>query len=152
MIDMQAMTGKWVLGPPTAAATTTRSASFEFAGADYAVLRILQSAPFTAAGTNGGVSVSVLSADSVPTQATQFATLVADVTSQATTSHEVVYYIDLKTAKRYGKIILTPNTSSNDTVVTAAFLQLGRLENAPSGTSAMVGTTNDTVRIVTAPA
>jgi hypothetical protein len=152
MIDLQSTRSQVILGPGTAAATATRSASFDFVGADYAVLHVIQGATTTAAGTNGGVSISVLGADSVPTQATQFATIVADVTGQATTSHEVVYFIDLKTAKRYGKVILTPHTSSNDTVITTAHLLLGRLEQAPSNTSAMVSTTNDPVRVVTAPA
>jgi hypothetical protein len=144
MIQLQAAKSQVLLGPTTAA-TTTRSASFDFQGADYAIIRVVQSA---SAGTNGGCSVSVLAADSVPTQATQFTTITADLTAQATTSHEKVYYVDTKSKKRYGKVILTPTTNTNDTIITMATLQLGRLEQMPSNTSAMVSTTNDVVTIV----
>lgn len=144
MIQLQSLKSQVVLGPTTAA-TTTRSASFDFLGADYAVIRVVQSA---SAGTNGGCSVSVLAADSVPTQATQFTTITADLTAQATTSHEKVYLVDLKTKKRYGKVILTPTTNTNDSIITMAHLQLGRLEQMPSNTTAMVSTTNDVVTVV----
>jgi hypothetical protein len=140
---------KVVLGPATNALTTSRSASFDFLGADYATIRVIQSQTGTAAGTNGGLAtVSLLHADSDPTQATQFATFVADVTAQVTTSHEMLYHVDLGTKKRYGKIILTPHTSSNDGVVTCVLLTTGRLGASPSNTTTMVSTTNDVVRIV----
>jgi hypothetical protein len=144
MIHLQAVSSQVLLGPTTAA-TTTRSASFDFSGADYATIRVFQSA---SAGTNGGCSISVLQADSVPTQATQFATILADLTAQNTNSHEAVYHIDLKGKKRYGKIILTPTTATNDTIITMAHLVLARKEQAPSNTVTMVATTNDVVSIV----
>jgi hypothetical protein len=144
MIQLQANKDQVLLGPTTAA-TTTRSASFDWSGADYAKITVIQSA---SAGTNGGCSISVLEADSVPTQATQFATITADLTAQATTSHQAVYFVDLKSRKRYGKIILTPTTNTNDTIITQASLSLSRMEQAPSNTSSMVATTNDVVTIV----
>jgi hypothetical protein len=148
MISLQSTRSQVLLGPTTVA-TTTRSASFEFTGSDFALIHVLQSA---SAGTNGGVSVSLLHADSVPTQATQFSTMVADLTSQATTSHEKVYFVDTRGAKRYGKIILTPTTHTNDSIINAAHVVFGRLEAAPSNTSAMVSTTNDPVRVFSASA
>mgnify|MGYP001610444327 CR=1 FL=1 len=78
MIDLQNLKWQLLLGPTTAA-TTTRSASFDWTDADYATIRVVQSA---SAGTNGGCSISVLHADSVPTQATQFATFTANLTAQ----------------------------------------------------------------------
>src|SRR6478752_6479891 len=111
MIQLQACKDQVLLGPTTAA-TTTRSASFDWSGADYATIRVIQSA---SAGTNGGCSISVLSADSVPTQV---ATITADLTAQATTSHEAIYHVDLRSAKRYGKVILTPTTNTNDSIIT----------------------------------
>ncbi len=144
MIYLQQTKSQVLLGPTTAA-TTTRSASFDFLGSDYARISVLQSA---SAGTNGGCSISVLAADSVPTQATQFATITADLTAQATTSHEAVYLVANGAGKRYGKIILTPTTNTNDSIITSAYLQLGRLETTPSNTTAMVATTNDVVTIV----
>jgi hypothetical protein len=144
MIALQNAKSQVLLGPTTAA-TTSRSASFDLVGADYAVIRVVQSA---SAGTNGGCSISLLHADSDPTQATQFATITADLTAQATTSHEALYFVDLKSKKRYGKVILTPTTNTNDSIITSAHLTLGRLEQAPTGTAAMVATTNDVVSIV----
>jgi hypothetical protein len=144
MHHLQATKDQVLLGPTTAA-TTTRSASFDWSGADYATLTVTQSA---SAGTNGGCSISVLHADSVPSQATQFATITADLTARATTSNEAVYFIDLKSKKRYGKIILTPTTNTNDSIITSAHLRLSRLEQAPSNTVNMVATTNDSVVIV----
>ncbi len=145
MLELQNAKDQLIL-TPTTAATTTRSASFDFSGGDYATIRIIQSA---SAGTNGGFgAVSLLHADSVPSQATQFATIVADLGTQVTTSHEVIYHVDTRTLKRYGKIIITPNTNTNDSIITCATLTLARREQAPSNTSAMVSTTNDTVVIV----
>lgn len=144
MIQLQATKDQVLLGPTTAA-TTTRSASFDWSGADYAKITVVQSA---SAGTNGGCSISVLHADSVPTQATQFATITADLTAQGTTSHEAVYFVDLKSKKRYGKVILTPTTNTNDSIITQASLTLARMEQAPSNTVGMVATTNDIVTIV----
>ncbi len=144
-ISLQNYTQQFVL-TPTTAATTTRSASFDFLGADYAKITVLQSA---SAGTNGGLgSVSLLTADSVPSQATQFATIVANLGTQATLSHQMVYLVDCKTAKRYGKVIITPNTNTNDSIITAVTLELARLEQVPSNTAAMVSSTNDSVTIV----
>ncbi len=144
MIQLQSVVHQ-VLLAPTTAATTTRSASFDFLGADYATIIVTQSA---SAGTNGGCSISLLHADSVPSQATQHATFTADLTAQGTTSHCVISHVDLKSKKRYGKIILTPTTNTNDTIITSAHLLLGRLESAPSNTTAMVATTNDVVQII----
>jgi hypothetical protein len=144
MISLQNVKSQVLLGPTTAA-TTTRSASFDWTGADYATIRVIQSA---SAGTNGGCSISLLHADSVPTQATQFATFTADLTAQSTTSHEAVYHVNLKNKKAYGKIILTPTTNTNDTIITMATLELSRLEQSPSSTSGMVNTTNDVVTLV----
>lgn len=145
MIQLQATKDQVLLGPTTAA-TTTRSASFDFSGADYATIRVVQSA---SAGTNGGLgAISVLHADSVPTQATQFATIVADLGTQVTTSHEIVYHLDGRALKRYGKVIITPNTNTNDSIITSAVLTLSRMEQAPSNTSGMVSSTNDVVTIV----
>jgi hypothetical protein len=144
MIHLQNIKSQVLLGPTTAA-TTTRSASFDWTGADYATIRVVQSA---SAGTNGGCSISLLHADSVPTQATQFATFTADLTAQATTSHEAVYHVNLKNKKAYGKVILTPTTNTNDSIITMATLELSRLEQTPSNTSGMVSTTNDVVTLV----
>lgn len=148
MIQLQATKSIFALGPGTAAATASRSCSFDWSGADYAKVRVIQGATTTAAGTNGGVSISILHADSVPTQATQFATITADLTGQATTSHEAVTLVNLKGKKRYGKVILTPHTSSNDTIITSVIVDLGRLEKQPTSTSDMVNTTNDVVQLV----
>jgi len=149
MIHPQNTKDQIVLALPTSASTATRSASFDFLGADYATIRVLQSQTCTAAGSNGGLqTISLLHADSDPTQATQFATFVANVTSRPTTSHEVVYHVNLGSKKRYGKVILTPHTSSNDTLITSVLLTTSRRESAPSSTSDMVNTTNDAVTIV----
>jgi hypothetical protein len=145
MIELQKTKSQVLLGPTTAA-TTTRSASFDWSGADYAVIRVIQSA---SAGTNGGCSVSLLHADSLPTNATLFATITADLTAQATTSHEKVYFVNAGTKKTYGKVILTPTTNTNDTIITMATLQLSRMNQTPSNTTTMVNTTNDVVTIVT---
>ena len=145
MIHAQANKDQIVLGPATNALTTSRSASFDFLGSDYATIRVVQSA---SAGTNGGCSISVLHADSVPTQATQFATFTANLTAQATTSHQAIYHVNLKGKGGYGKIILTPTTHTNDTIITMADIAYGRNGQSPSNTSGMVLSTNDVVTMV----
>ncbi len=149
MLHQQNAKDQIVLGPATNALTTTRSASFDFLGADYATIRVIQSNTGTAAGSNGGIAtLSLLHADSDPTQATQFATFVADVSAQVTTSHEVIYHVDLSTKKRYGKVIITPHTSSNDGIVTTVLLTTSRRGDSPSNSTAMSSSTNDVIRIV----
>ncbi len=75
-----------VLLSPTTAVSTSRSASFDWLGSDYASVRIIQSASGTNAG--GAGSVSVLHADSLPTNATLYTTITTDLSAQNTNSHQ----------------------------------------------------------------
>ncbi len=143
MISLQAYKTQILLSPTTAV-STSRSASFDFLGSEYAVVRVIQSP----SGSNAYSAISVLHADSVPSQATQYTTITADLSAQNTNSHETVYYIDTKSKARYGKIIITPGTNAADAIATAVHLMLGRLEQQPSNTAGMVSTTNDVVTIV----
>ncbi len=142
MLTLQNSKSVYVLSPTTAV-STSRSASFDFLGADHATIRVLCSA---SVGTNSAAlqALSLLHSDN--TNSSTFATMVADLGTQVTSSHEIVYHVDLKTAKRYGKVILTPHTA--DTIATAVHVTLSRLENSPTSTTGMVNTTNDAVSIV----
>ncbi len=143
MISVQSYKTQILLSPTTAV-STSRSASFDWLGADYAVVRVIQSP----SGSNAYSAVSVLHADSLPTNATLYTTITTDLSSQNTNSHETVYFIDLKSKARYGKIIITPGTNAADAIATAVHLTLARNEQQPSATTGMVSSTNDIVTIV----
>ena len=131
---------------PVATAAATASATFDFLGADYATIRVLQSTGANASAV--GPTISLLHAD---TSNGSFATVVADRSSEGspgTATHCLTYHLDLKTKKRYGKLIVTAATATNDTVVVAADMTLSRLEQMPESTTTMLGSTNDAAVIV----
>jgi hypothetical protein len=121
MIHLQATKDQVLLGPTTAA-TTTRSASFDWSGADYASIRVFQSA---SAGTNGGCSIS----RALRGQRADPGHAVRDDHGGPDGAGDDLARGRLlrgpQVAKRYGKVILTPTTNTNDSIITTATLTLG---------------------------
>lgn len=103
---------------PTAAATTARTANLDCAGANYATIRVELGAELNTNSTN--VSVQLLESDD--TVATNFATFNADAnrTVDNTAATIATTHVDLEGRKRYLRVAVTPDTTTNGTVTIAA--------------------------------
>lgn len=133
----------WAPTAQTNSATTT--ARLDCVGADYVTI-VLNCA--IELNTNAvGPTLSLLSCDN--TTVTNFATIVADRSAEdLVAAKDVVYHVDMRSQKRYLRLTLTSATATNDNVTSAAVAILTRLDEAPSSTSEMVGSTNDAVVVV----
>ena len=100
--------------------------------ADYATIRIALASEIN---TNAiGPTLSVLESDD--TVVTNFATVTADRTAEDITSaKEVTYGVDLRGRKRYLRLSVTTETTTNDNVTVSAVATLNRLGQGPQGTT-----------------
>ncbi len=107
-----------VLLSPVTAATTARTANLDCQGADYATIVITVGAE---ANTNStGVVLSLLESDD--TTATNFATFNSSYsqTVDNTAGTLEVFHVNLQGRKRYLRISVTPDTTTNGAVITSA--------------------------------
>lgn len=132
-----------IIAPTTSAVTTARTASLDCRGADFVTVVVNPSVEKNTDAT--GVVIGILSSDD--TVVTNHATVTANRTEDLTTSHAVVYHIPVR--KRYLRVTLTPDTSTNGNVVLSADALLSNLEDKPVSTTGMVGSTNDVCVVVT---
>jgi len=125
--------------------SATVTANLDCIDADYATIRISFASEIN---TNAvGPTISLLESDD--TVATNFATITADRTSETIVAAKgVVYHVDLRGRKRYLRLSVTTDTTTNDNVTLAAIATLSRLDEAPSSTTDMVASTNDAVVVV----
>ncbi len=100
---------------PITAATTARTANLDCAGADYATIQIHLGAEANTNSTN--VVVALLESDD--TTASNFATYNAtyNQTIDNASATMAVYHINLNGRKRYQRISLTPDTTTNGAVL-----------------------------------
>ena len=111
-----------VLLAPVAAATTARTANLDASGANYAEIRIAIGAELNTNSTN--VSVSLLESD--VTTATTFATFHSDFTRivDNTAAAVAVYRVDMEGRKKYLRLAITPDTTTNGPVISSAVATL----------------------------
>jgi hypothetical protein len=132
----QAQDASIVLAPVTAA-TTQRTANIDVSGAHYATIYITLGAELN---TNAaGVGVRLLESD--VTEATTFSTFNASYnqTLDNTTGIVAVYNVDLKGRKKNLRLELTPTTTTNGAVLSAAIVGLDlALKNASNADNANV--------------
>lgn len=107
-----------VLLSPVTAATTARTANLDCAGANYATIRVTIGAEANTNSTN--VALSILESDD--TNATNFATFDStfSFTADNTTGTMATYHVDLEGRKRYLRVSITPDTTTNGAVITSA--------------------------------
>ena len=105
-----------VLLTPLAAATTARSAYLDCAGANYATIRVQIGVELNTNSTN--VALELSEGDTTNSYATFNAAANRTVDNTATTI--ATTHVDLEGRKRYLKIAMTPDTSTNGPVVSAA--------------------------------
>jgi len=105
-----------MLGPVTAA-TTARTANLDTQGAKYATIEVVLGAQLNTNATAPTISIS----ESDTTVATTFATFNSSFsTSQANAAATVgAYHVDLKGRKRYLRLTLTPDTTTNGAVLSS---------------------------------
>lgn len=112
-----------VLAPITAA-TTARTAAIDTAGADYASIVFHIGAELNTNSTN--VALNLRESDT--NAATAFATFNSafSVTADNTAATVQVFNVDLKGRKRYLQVVVTPDTTTNGTVITSCVANLTR--------------------------
>ena len=116
MDHLQSKSYTVVLAPVTAA-TTARTANLDTAGMDSVCLLVTLGAELNTNSTNVALQLS----ESDTTGATTFATFNADYnkTIDNTAAVVVPYHVDLKGRKRYIRVTVTPDTTTNGAVLSA---------------------------------
>jgi len=106
-----------VLLSPIAAATTERTANLDCQGADYATIVCQIGVEVNTNSTN--VAVALLESDD--TTASNFATFnsATQQTIDNTAATNYVMHVDLKGRKRYLRVKVTPDTTTNGAVLTS---------------------------------
>ena len=105
-----------VLLTPLAAATTARTASLDTAGANYATIRVQIGVEVNTNSTN--VALELSEGDTTNSYATFNAA--ANRTVDNTAATIATTHIDLEGRKRYLKVSMTPDTTTNGPVVSSA--------------------------------
>ena len=140
MKQLQSVKRNVMLAPITAA-TTVRTANLDCAGADYATITIVLGAEANTNSTN--VAVRLLESD--VTTATTFATFDANFnrTLDNTAAIVAAYNVDLKGRKRYLRIELTPDTTTNGAVLSSVIgnldLEVENIANSSNADVSVVG-------------
>lgn len=126
---------------PTTAATTARTAYVDCKDANYAVFTVQLSAELNTNSTN--VALTFTEADD--TEATSFATFsaTANRTVDNTAAAVAVTHIDMEARKRYIKVAVTPDTTTNGAVASAVNVALCKV--VQSGTASDFG--DDVARV-----
>jgi len=127
-----------VLLDPGAAATAVRTANLDTAGADAATILVPLGAELNTNSTNVAIQFS----ESDTTVATTFATFNADFnrTIDNTAAVVSVNHIDLRGRKRYIRLTVTPDTTTNGVVLSSAVAILDKeVRDTVKGSNAVVG-------------
>lgn len=111
-----------ILLSPITAATTERTANLDCADANYATIRVQLGVELNTNSTN--VTVSILESDN--TNATTFATFDSTFTGviDNTTATMKTYHVDLEGRKRYLRVAITPDTTTNGPVLSSGIASL----------------------------
>lgn len=135
-----------ILAPQAMTNSATVTANWDTNGeGSYAQLRICLASEIN---TNAvGPTISLLESDD--TVVSNFATIVADrATEDITNAKFVTYHVDLRGRKRYLRLSVSTDTTTNDDVTVAAVGTLSHLRTGPTSTTDMAASTNDAVVVV----
>jgi len=133
MKPLQSAIRSSVLAPVTAA-TTARTAAIDTLGADYATIVFHIGAELNTNSTN--VALNLRESDT--NAATAFATFNSSysVTADNTAATVTVFNVDLKGRKRYLQVVVTPDTTTNGTVITSCVAELVPVVSAANSANA----------------
>lgn len=111
-----------VLLAPITAATSARTANLDCQDANYATIRVVLGAEANTNSTNVALQLS----ESDDTVATNFATFDSSFNRTVDNTSGVVAtsHVDLEGRKRYLRVTLTPDTTTNGAVITSAIASL----------------------------
>ena len=111
-----------VLLAPSASATTARTANLDCQGANFATIDVAISAEANTNSTNVAIQLS----ESDDTVVTNFATFDASFNRTVDNTSAVVAtnHIDLRGRKRYIRLTVTPDTTTNGAVLSSATAKL----------------------------
>jgi len=110
------------------------TANLDTIGANYASIRI----PLASEINNDAVGPTLSLLQSDDTVVTNFATITANRTAEDITAAKVVtYHVDLRGRKRYLRLRVSTDTTTNDDVTIAAVSTLTRQTEEPSSASEM---------------
>ena len=134
MKSAQLSTGSILLAPVTAA-TTARTANLDTAGANYAVINLSVSAEANTNSTNVVIALS----ESDDTNSSNFATFNSTYnrTVDNTAAALATNMVDLEGRKRYLRLTVTPDTTTNGAVITSAIAEL--CKDVVTASSTMLG-------------
>jgi hypothetical protein len=134
-----------LLSPASQSAAATRSATIDTLGYDYATILMTTAIEVN---TNAIGPTIVLSEGDTTSS---FATWSSSGTLTAhgiETAHQVRMDVNCRARKRYLKLLITAETTTNDHVTAAAISILSQAEESLPGTAALLGSTNDTVVVL----
>ena len=139
MRDLQSKTYDVLLAPATAA-TAVRTANLDCSGSHNATILVGLGAELNTNSTNVAIQLS----ESDDTVATNFATFDASFnrTIDNTGAVVAVNHLDLNGRKRYIRLTVTPDTTTNGPVITSAYAVLDkevRAAVADSGDDVVIG-------------
>lgn len=144
MNPAQAVTEHLLLAPASQTNSATRTANLDCRGAAYATIRVTMASEIN---TNA-IGPAIVLRESDDTQATNFATFHADCSRTAediTAAKQVTFKIDTRARKRYLRLSLTTETTTNDNVTASATATLGRKAIEPASEADQAGDTNNVV-------
>ena len=124
-----------LLFTPTAAATTARTAVLDCQDANYATIRVLLGVEANTNSTNVAISLAEADVDAASNYATFNAS--SNRTVDNTTATIATTHVNLVGRKRYLKITVTPDTTTNGAVTVA--MQATLLKRVISASSTMLG-------------
>ena len=122
-----------VLLTPIAAATTARTASLDCAGANYVSIRV----PIGVEANTNSTNVSITLAEGDDTNTYTTFNAAANRTVDNTAATVATTHIDMEGRKRYLKLTLTPDTTTNGAVTSSAVATL--YKNVISASATMLG-------------
>jgi len=132
MINAQKQTLSLLLAPASQTNSATRTANLDTLGADYATIVLTLA---SALNTNAiGPTIKLLESDD--TTASNFATIVANRTAEDISVAKVMRYdVDCRARKRYLRLSVTTETTTNDNVTMGVAALLSRKELSPTNTA-----------------
>jgi hypothetical protein len=121
-----------MLAPLAASATTARTANLDCIGADYATIRVV----ITSEANTNSTNVVLQLSESDDTTASNFATFNSSFNRTVDNTNAVIAtnHVDLKGRKRYLRLTVTPDTTTNGAVnvSASASLQTERYTSVPA--------------------
>ena len=107
-----------VLLAPVTAATSARSAAFDTRGGKYAAIEILLGASVNTNSTN--LTVQLAESDNSTTGFVTFNSSFNATQNPTTNGNVGILFVDLKARRRYLRLTLSPDTTTNGPLITSA--------------------------------